>query len=80
MKYIASVITILILSGCHSDQIVTPGKTEVIDSKCPQFTTKLRINVEDLNSTHGAISWRDVSRLESFLKAKKKFNKSVDAL
>lgn len=80
MKYIALAIITLVLSGCHSDQVITPGKTEVLDSKCPQFTTKLRISVEDLNSTHGAISWSDVSRIESFLEAKKKFNKSVSAL
>lgn len=80
MRYLLPLLIIAFLTGCHEDQVVTPGKTEVVDTRCPKFTTKLNINVEDLNSTHGAISWKDVSRIESFLKSKKKFNKNIDSL
>jgi PBP1b-binding outer membrane lipoprotein LpoB len=81
MKYIYLAIAAVILSGCHEEpKPCKHSKTDIIVTKCPKFETKLKIKIEDLNSTHGAISWGDVSRLESFLKSKKNFNNSVEAL
>ena len=75
------VSSVLLLTGCtDSDCINVPSKQTVIATKCPKFNTKLRIRVEDLNSSHGAVSWADVSRIESFLLSKKNFNKNIDKL
>ena len=70
-------IVAIALSGCHECPKVPVHETTTKCS-CPKFNTRLSIKVKDLNSTHGAISWGDVSKIESFLKSKKKFNKHVD--
>lgn len=51
-----------------------------VEKKCPKFNSKIKIKIDDLNSTHGAISWPDVSRIESLISSKNKFNKSVDKI
>jgi len=81
MKYLYLMIVVIIFTGCHEDpKPCKHGKSEIIVAKCPKFETKLKIEIKDLNSTHGAISWSDISRIESFLESKKKFNNSVEAL
>lgn len=81
MKKIFAILPIVIfaISGCHECPNVPVHETTTKCS-CPKFNTRLSIKVEDLNSTHGAISWGDVSKIESFLKSKKKFNKHVDKI
>ncbi len=80
MKYLFLISFLLMfLAGC-GEHIPVPPKQEIIKTKCPKFNTKLRIKIEDLNSTHGAISWGDVSKIEYFIKSKKKFNNSIDSI
>jgi hypothetical protein len=66
-------------SGCKECPKI-PDKTAFVEKKCPKFTSKIKIKIDDLNSTHGAISWRDVSKIEYFLMAKKNFNSTVDSI
>lgn len=80
MKSLLLAALLVLLTGCHDEQIVVPPKQTVIATKCPKFNTKLKIKVNDLNSTHGSISWSDVSKIESFLKSKSKFNSNIDTL
>ncbi len=82
MRYILfPILAVVLFSGCEHEP--TPGgceKTKIIKTKCPKFTSRLSIEVLELNTTHAAISWRDVSRIEHFLKDKKRFNERVDSL
>ena len=80
MKYLVYIILPLFLTGCYDNKISVPTKQVVISTKCPKFNTRLKIRVDDFNSTHGVISWKDVSRIESFLKSKKNFNKNVNSI
>jgi len=70
----------LFISGCGHQPDVHTVRAETVKCECPKFNTKLSIRVEDLNSTHGAISWGDVGKIESFLKSKKRFNAHVDKI
>lgn len=73
------IILIVMLAGCSNNSpIVT--KREYIKTKCPTFDYKLRVEILDLNQTHGAISWSDVSRIESMIEAKNNFNKNIKKL
>ncbi len=80
MRYLYLIFPIIIFSGCRECPAPKFERQSIVVTKCPKFDTKLKIKIEDLNSTHGAISWKDVSRIESFLKSKKHFNSNVDAL
>jgi len=74
MRVLIIAIISLSLSGCFCE------KNPSIESKakCPSFNSSIKILVEDLNSTHGAVSWSDLTKLENFLKEKKKFNNIVE--
>jgi hypothetical protein len=83
MKIISSVliVTALLITGCHHEP--SPGGCENTiykKTKCPRFDYKLSIYVDELNSTHAAIKWSDVSKIESCIKRKKEFNRKVDGL
>jgi len=81
MKILLAISFILILNGCHEPP--APQKCEkavYTHTKCPKFNAKLSIYVDELNATHGAIKWTDVAKIEKFLKAKKKFNSSIDSI
>jgi hypothetical protein len=81
MRLFFILLTLILITGCK--ECPSPQKcekTKIIKTKCPKFTSKLSIDVLELNSTHAAISWTDVSRIEFFLKEKKKFNSIVDKL
>jgi len=71
----------IIFGGCATTQTtVVREKRVYVKTKCPRFNAKLSIYVNELNSTHASISWDDVAKIEAFLKAKKKFNSSVEKL
>jgi len=77
--FILSIISLTY--GCHCDDVSTPDKVyEVTKQQCMTFDRKISVMVLDLNSTHGAISWSDATKLENFLEAKKKFNENVTTL
>ena len=82
MKYlIISIAIIISFSGCcEKDVVALVNETVYVNSVCPEFTAKISINIEDLNSTHGSISWADATKLEAFLRAKKNFNNKVEKL
>ena len=74
--YLISLILIAVFfGGCCEKCVDVPDLTP--DKKCYTFDRKLSIKVDDLNSTHGAISWEDTTKIENFLKAKKTFNTNV---
>jgi hypothetical protein len=68
-------------TGC-SKHPEPSGCEKVIHKKtiCPKFNTRLSIYAEELNSTHAAVKWTDIARIESCIKRKKEFNKKVDSL
>ncbi len=78
MKYFLAILTTFVFVGCVQDK-ATPSapKTIYIKRKCPQFNASIAIKVEELNSTHGAVSWVDISQVESLIVEKKKFNTKV---
>lgn len=80
--YHSSILLLLLfLSGCHEcPKPKECEKTTFTHSKCPKFNAKLSIYVSELNSTHGAIKWSDVTRIEKFLKSKKNFNSKIDTI
>ena len=65
-----------LFSGCEKD-INIPDDTRHTSTICPKFTPTLKIKIEDLNGTHGSISWIDVTKIEIFLNSKKKFNDNI---
>jgi uncharacterized lipoprotein YajG len=75
---------VVLLSGCASttQSVKYPDKTTVVTQKCkcPTFDRRLSIEVKDYNSEYGLISWEDVSKIEHYIAAKKRFNKNVDLL
>lgn len=60
----------LLLVGCHNQPVYTP-------SQCPTFNAKLSIVVYEHNTTHSAVTWGDVSDIETFLEQKRVFNEGV---
>lgn len=83
-KFLIAALLPLILIGCSSKNNIEPsGECKDIEyskTVCPHFDAKISIDVIELNSTHAAISWQDVHKIEVLLQEKKKFNKNVDAI
>ena len=77
-----SLVALVFVSGCAvSNQSTSPSiKPKYKTSKCPTFDRRLSIEVKDYNNTYGLISWKDVSKIEKFLKAKKQYNANVSRL
>jgi len=72
---------VVFISGCGG---VSPSPYRLDSAqqgcRCPEFTRRLSIEVKDYNSTYGLISWKDAAKIESFLRAKKSFNKSIQSM
>jgi hypothetical protein len=78
LSCVALITLLLLLSGCCEKQLSVPDLNA--NKKCYTFNRTLSIELLDLNSTHGAISWEDATKIEYFLRAKKEFNEKVEAL
>jgi len=73
----------IIISGCANTGNVKYPETRTVyvkSSRCPKFDRRLKIEIKDYNDEYGLISWKDVERIENFLKAKKRFNAGVDKI
>ena len=80
-KVILGIIVMLTFTGCPKKPCPEQERETIyVNTTCPTFDRKLDIYISDLNSTHGAISWEDVTKTENLLKAKKKFNADVKDL
>ncbi len=79
-----SIAIVLSITGCVDKTGVSPnGKCKDVHytkTICPKFTGFIYIDIIDLNSTHAAISWKDVGKIEILLKQKKRFNSSVASI
>ncbi len=82
--FIAIVISLYFLTGCGSKISAAPGGKckDIVYTKtiCPKFTAKMNIDIIELNSTHAAISWRDVNEIEVLISSKKRFNSAVETI
>jgi len=74
MKYILSILILIGLNSCAKNETI------YIKSKCPKFTSKLKIDVKHYNEKYALISWSDINNIEVFLKRKKFFNEKIDKM
>ena len=75
---LSAIIASFLLVGCHSPKV--EERIVYINSKCPTFNEKFKIEVLELDNNYAKISWEDVDKIEHFLKKKKTFNKEVQKL